>query len=162
MKNPVPEQAVWMVVQEKCVPQMSIAATNMFVLMQMKVGSRNHFWYDIFIYLNLNKCLVFSFIAKHCKIITNIALATGTCMPSWGKKQGEHCYNDQDCESGFLCMGTGARRTCQSPNPGDKILGKLCNNLYNVSYFSNNLSHPLFVQHQKPLEWKEMVISHDM
>ena len=43
MKNPAPEPAVWMVVQEKCVPQMSIAATNMFVLMQMKVGSRNHF-----------------------------------------------------------------------------------------------------------------------
>ena len=43
MKNPVPEQAVWMVVQEKCVPRMSIAATNMFVLMQMKVGSTNQF-----------------------------------------------------------------------------------------------------------------------
>jgi hypothetical protein len=36
MKNPAPEKALWMVVQEKCVPQMSIAATNMFVWMQMK------------------------------------------------------------------------------------------------------------------------------
>ena len=52
-------------------------------------------------------------------------LATGTCLPIWGKKQGEHCYNDQDCESGFLCMGAGAKRTCQTPTPGDKLLGKL-------------------------------------
>ena len=51
--------------------------------------------------------------------------ATGTCLPVWGKKQGEHCYNDADCESGFLCMGTGGKRTCQTPTPGDKMLGKI-------------------------------------
>lgn len=37
MKNLAPEKAVWMVVQEKCVPRTSIAATNMFVWMQMKL-----------------------------------------------------------------------------------------------------------------------------
>jgi len=66
---------------------------------------------------------------EHCcdkHVCVDADETTGTCMPSWGKKQGEHCYNDQDCESGFLCMGTGARRTCQSPNPGDKILGEEC------------------------------------
>ena len=45
MRNPAPEKAVWMVVQEKCAPQTSIAVTNMFVWMQMKVSSRNMFWF---------------------------------------------------------------------------------------------------------------------
>jgi hypothetical protein len=57
-------------------------------------------------------------------LIVFFYLATGTCLPVWGKKLGEHCYNDQDCESGFLCMGAGAKRTCQTPTPGDKLLGK--------------------------------------
>lgn len=66
---------------------------------------------------------------EHCcdkHVCVDADETTGTCLPVWGKKQGEHCYNDQDCESGFLCIGSGAKRTCQSPTPGDKILGENC------------------------------------
>ena len=44
----------------------------------------------------------------------------GTCLPVYGKKQGETCYRDTDCESGFLCLES----ICQTPMPGDKGLGK--------------------------------------
>jgi hypothetical protein len=50
----------------------------------------------------------------------------GTCLPVYGKKQGEHCSRDTDCESGFLCMDSGSGRTCQTPIPGDKGLGEDC------------------------------------
>jgi len=71
---------------------------------------------------------------EHCcdkHVCVDADETTGTCLPVWGKKQGEHCYNDQDCESGYLCMGSGAKRTCQTPTPGDKILearhlGEIC------------------------------------
>merc|ERR1712203_1061952 len=62
---------------------------------------------------------------EHCcdkHVCVDADETTGTCLPIWGKKQGEHCYNDNDCESGFLCMGSGAKRTCQTPTPGDKVL----------------------------------------
>jgi len=66
---------------------------------------------------------------EHCcdkHVCVDADETTGTCLPVWGKKQGEHCYNDQDCESGFLCLGSGSTRTCQSPTPGDKTLGENC------------------------------------
>jgi len=46
----------------------------------------------------------------------------GTCLPVYGKKQGETCYRDTDCESGFLCLES----ICQTPMPGDKGLGEDC------------------------------------
>ena len=49
----------------------------------------------------------------------------GTCLPVYGKKQGEHCSRDTDCDSGFLCIDSGYGRSCQTPVPGDKGLGKL-------------------------------------
>jgi hypothetical protein len=52
-------------------------------------------------------------------------LATGTCLPMWGKKQGEVCYKDNDCESGFLCVEESGQRSCQAPVPGEKGLGEL-------------------------------------
>merc|ERR1711971_704749 len=30
---------------------------------------------------------------------------TGSCLPVFGKKEGEICYRDTDCETGFLCGG---------------------------------------------------------
>lgn len=51
----------------------------------------------------------------------------GTCLPMYGKKQGENCYRDSDCESGFVCVDSGSSgRTCQAPIPGDKGLGDAC------------------------------------
>ena len=49
----------------------------------------------------------------------------GTCLPVYGKKQGEHCSRDTDCDSGFLCIDSGYGRSCQTPVPGDKGLGRL-------------------------------------
>ena len=49
----------------------------------------------------------------------------GTCLPVYGKKQGEHCSRDTDCDSGFLCIDSGYGRSCQTPVPGDKGLGML-------------------------------------
>merc|ERR1712008_205596 len=46
----------------------------------------------------------------------------GTCLPVYGKKQGEQCYRDTDCESGFLCLES----MCQTPMPGVKGLGEDC------------------------------------
>ena len=49
--------------------------------------------------------------------------AMGTCLPVYGKKQGERCSRDTDCDSGFLCIDSGYGRSCQTPVPGDKGLG---------------------------------------
>ena len=48
----------------------------------------------------------------------------------WGKKQGEVCYKDNDCESGFLCVEESGLRSCQAPVPGEKGLGKFLNAFY--------------------------------
>jgi len=52
--------------------------------------------------------------------------ATGICLPVYGKKQGENCYRDTDCESGFLCLESPAGRSCQTPLPGESGLGEDC------------------------------------
>ena len=37
----------------------------------------------------------------------------------FGKKEGEDCYMDSDCETGYVCMeGYGGRRQCMEPRPG--------------------------------------------
>ncbi|XP_040569097.1 prohormone-3-like [Lepeophtheirus salmonis] len=51
----------------------------------------------------------------------------GICLPIWGKKQGEVCYRDNDCESGFVCLDSAnGFRSCQAPIPGDAKLGEDC------------------------------------
>jgi len=52
---------------------------------------------------------------------------TGTCMPMWGKKQGEVCYRDNDCETGFVCMQSNdGVMECQEPKPGKGKYGEEC------------------------------------
>ena len=29
---------------------------------------------------------------------------TGSCLPVFGKKAGEACYMDTDCETGYVCQ----------------------------------------------------------
>merc|ERR1712062_757805 len=29
---------------------------------------------------------------------------TGSCLPVFGKKSGENCYQDADCETGYVCV----------------------------------------------------------
>ena len=41
-------------------------------------------------------------------------LVTGNCLPIFGKKAGEKCYADNDCETGFVCYDG----VCQTPAPG--------------------------------------------
>jgi len=52
---------------------------------------------------------------------------TGTCMPMWGKKQGEVCFRDNDCETGFVCMESAmGAMECQEPTPGKAKYGEDC------------------------------------
>merc|ERR1719490_115254 len=52
---------------------------------------------------------------------------TGSCLPVFGKKEGEICYRDTDCETGFLCMeGLNGRMECQPPAPGAGKFGEEC------------------------------------
>merc|ERR1711890_202493 len=52
---------------------------------------------------------------------------TGSCLPVFGKKEGEVCYRDTDCETGFLCMeGLNGRMECQPPAPGAGKFGEEC------------------------------------
>jgi len=51
---------------------------------------------------------------------------TGTCFPMWGKKEGEVCYKDNDCESGFVCVEYSGLKSCQAPIPGEKNFGEDC------------------------------------
>lgn len=51
----------------------------------------------------------------------------GTCLPIFGKKQGEGCLRDNDCESGFLCLrDEGGEKSCQTPVTGTQTLGEDC------------------------------------
>ena len=51
----------------------------------------------------------------------------GTCLPIYGKKQGEECYRDHDCEAGFLCLEDAAtgEKSCQAHAAGTQTLGKV-------------------------------------
>ena len=39
---------------------------------------------------------------------------TGNCLPIFGKKAGEKCYKDSDCETGYVCYDS----MCSAPAPG--------------------------------------------
>ena len=43
-----------------------------------------------------------------------IFAVTGNCLPVFGKKAGENCYMDADCETGYVCQDS----MCQVPAPG--------------------------------------------
>merc|ERR1712126_672745 len=52
---------------------------------------------------------------------------TGSCLPVFGKKEGEVCYRDNDCETGYLCLeGYNGRMECQPPAPGTGKFGEEC------------------------------------
>ena len=56
------------------------------------------------------------FCSQTCNIhdVTDDVLVTGNCLPIFGKKAGEKCYADNDCETGFVCYDG----VCQTPAPG--------------------------------------------
>ena len=45
---------------------------------------------------------------------------TGSCLPVFGKKAGEACYMDADCETGYVCQDS----VCMVPAPGDGQFGE--------------------------------------
>jgi len=47
---------------------------------------------------------------------------TGSCLPVFGKKAGEACYMDADCETGYVCQDS----VCMVPAPGDGQFGDEC------------------------------------
>ena len=51
--------------------------------------------------------------------------AVGTCMPLYGKKYGESCVRNSDCETGFVCLeGESGRMMCAEQMPGVGRFGK--------------------------------------
>lgn len=47
----------------------------------------------------------------------------GTCLPTFGAKQGEMCERDGDCESGLICSGSDIK-TCIPVTEAKKQYGK--------------------------------------
>ena len=59
-------------------------------------------------------------------ILPSLYLVTGSCLPMFGAKEGETCYMDSDCESGYVCLeGYSGAMECQEPQPGVGKFGKL-------------------------------------
>jgi len=55
--------------------------------------------------------------------------AVGTCMPLYGKKFGESCVRNSDCETGFVCLeGESGRMMCAEQMPGVGRFGDECSN----------------------------------
>ena len=51
----------------------------------------------------------------HVIHVSRVLIAvTGNCLPVFGKKDGESCYMDTDCETGYVCEAS----RCQVPAPG--------------------------------------------
>jgi hypothetical protein len=47
-------------------------------------------------------------------------------MPIFGKKQGDICTKDHDCESGFVCLKDArGEKSCQTPVVGAQELGEV-------------------------------------
>ena len=62
----------------------------------------------------------------------------------FGKKEGESCYMDTDCETGYVCMeGYGGKMECREPQPGVAKFGK---NKWSYIY-SENLLNPYLQKH---------------
>jgi hypothetical protein len=59
-------------------------------------------------------------------VTLNFAVAVvGSCLFSYGQKQGELCRRDNDCETGLLCTEVaGDGRTCQPPTSNKKQYSK--------------------------------------
>ena len=69
---------------------------------------------------------VISAITSETILITELLLyaVTGTCLPMFGKKEGEDCYMDSDCETGYVCEVFEGNRQCMEPRPGVAKFGK--------------------------------------
>ena len=62
---------------------------------------------------------------------------TGSCLPVFGKKAGEACYMDADCETGYVCQDS----VCMVPAPGDGQFGEFCHFTAARELLLNQLKH---------------------
>ncbi|GJQ86791.1 hypothetical protein Trydic_g5582 [Trypoxylus dichotomus] len=70
---------------------------------------------------------------EHCcpaQVCIDVDGAVGTCVYAYGRRIGELCRRDSDCESGLVCsegdQGISAR-ICRPPVQQDKQYSELCN-----------------------------------
>lgn len=97
--------------------------------------------YVTFYYIFIsNISLVLSYLYLHtntCKILQNkvyiylfLCLVVGSCLFAYGRRVGELCRRDSDCESGLVCaeaeQGVSAR-VCRPPVQQDKQYSEPCN-----------------------------------
>ena len=64
----------------------------------------------------------------------------------FGKKSGENCYQDADCETGYVCVDD----TCSEPQPGAGKFGEEeveVMELVTVGVFRRGMSRELRLQH---------------
>lgn len=50
----------------------------------------------------------------------------GTCMPLYGRREGEMCIRDSDCEAGYICAEGSVGMRCQELTPGAGRFGDDC------------------------------------
>ncbi|XP_077285251.1 space blanket [Arctopsyche grandis] len=69
---------------------------------------------------------------EHCcpgSVCINVDGVSGSCLFAYGRKVGELCRRDNDCESGLLCedIAPGEPRVCRPPMLSSKQYAELCN-----------------------------------
>jgi len=52
--------------------------------------------------------------------------SVGTCMPLYGRREGEACMRNSDCETGYLCLEGNGGMMCQELIPGAGRFGDEC------------------------------------
>lgn len=66
---------------------------------------------------------------EHCcpgSVCVDVDGVIGSCLFSYGLRQGELCRRDNDCETGLVCIDNGERRTCQPPLSNRKQYSEDC------------------------------------
>jgi hypothetical protein len=56
----------------------------------------------------------------------DLQVSVGTCMPLYGRKEGERCMRNSDCESGYVCLDSEDGMMCQELVPGVGRFGDEC------------------------------------
>ncbi|KAF5301625.1 hypothetical protein FQA39_LY10672 [Lamprigera yunnana] len=70
---------------------------------------------------------------EHCcpgSVCVDVDGVVGTCLFAYGRRAGELCRRDSDCESGLLCAESetgGSTRVCRPPVRQDKQYSETCN-----------------------------------
>lgn len=89
----------------------------------------------------------------------------GTCLFAYGRRAGELCRRDSDCESGLLCAepeSGGSARVCRPPVRQDKQYSESCN-MSSECDISRGLCCQLQRRHrQAPRKVRRTTVLHSM